>query len=417
MNSSLKPIVCIVTPDYLASTPRVVKEATALAQDGCDVRVVCSYGNLESIRNFDETLTQGQRWRYAVVGWSSHRAEERWLYWKSAIRQHVLQRLPSFLLRFGKALESAEGRVYAELARLAAKEKADLYIGHYPVGLAAAAFAASRWKAELRYDAEDLHTGEQPAGQPETPRTRRIRLLETRYLARCSKVTAASELIADQLASRYGIARPLVIHNVFPWSDRTHLDGQMKDRQGPSLSLCWFSQTIGEDRGIEEAIRAVGLLHQRAQLHLRGFAAESVKNKFRLLAKKCHLNESLYFHPAVPPGELLSRTAEHDVGLSLEQPHCLNREIAVTNKLFLYFLAGLAVAATDVPGQRYVMATCPQAGALYPPGDVRALAEILQRFATDSAYLDQCKKAALKAAQEQWNWERESQKLVAQTVS
>lgn len=45
--------VCIVTPGYISSTPRVVKEAEALSQAGYRVRVVFSQGDLERARQHD----------------------------------------------------------------------------------------------------------------------------------------------------------------------------------------------------------------------------------------------------------------------------------------------------------------------------------------------------------------------------
>jgi glycosyltransferase involved in cell wall biosynthesis len=221
-----------------------------------------------------------------------------------------------------------------------------------------------------------------------------------------------SELVADEMAKRYNIPRPIVIHNVFPWGERGKIDGQVKDRKGSSLSLYWYSQVIGEGRGIEDAILACGLLKEKVQIHLRGSVSCEVKDKFLSLARDCGIEKNLYFHQPVPAAELLSRTVEHDVGLALEQPFTLSRRLSVTNKFFFYLLAGLAIAATDIPGQRCIMSTCPGAGFLYAPGDYQALAGHLNRFILEPKLLQSSKQAALGAAQERWNWERESKKLI-----
>ena len=405
-----KKTICIVTPDYIASTPRVVKEADALWQAGFDVRVVFSQGNLEMIKYFDGILLKEKPWRYSIVGWSPFKKKERILYLKSKLRYHIFRRLPALFYSCGKSVEYAEGRIYRELAQLAALEKADIYIGHYPAGLAAAAYAAFQRQAKLGFDVEDLHTEEHHQNKKQT---KRIKIIESRYLPRCSYVSVASELIADEMVKRYNISRPIVIHNVFPWSERDKIDGQIKDRRGAALSLYWYSQVIGEDRGIQDAIRAAGLLKEEVQIHLRGYLSEEIKNKFLALAKECRIKQNLYFHPPLPPTALLSRTVEHDVGLALDQPFNLSRILTASNKLFFYLLAGLATAATDLPGQRYVMSTCPGAGFLYAPGDYQALAGHLNRFILEPKLLQSSKQAALDAAQERWNWEREREKLVA----
>jgi len=406
--------ICIVTPGYLASSPRVLKEADALHEAGYRVRVVFSEGDLELLRKHDGLLLRDKPWRWSAIGWSRRRRGERLVYWRATLGYEAARRGPAILWPVLALAERAEGRLYSELARRAAAESADLFIGHYPAGLAAAAGAASAQGARLGYDAEDLHTGENPATRAGQRRTRRIDLIERKYLQRCVHVTAAAPRIADALAERYGVSRPVVVHNVFPWADRGRLDGKTADRNGSGLSLCWFSQTIGLDRGVTDAIRAAGVLRQPVQIHLRGGLSETVKQAILGLAREsgAAVAERLHFHPPVPPMELLSRTAEHDVGLALEQGHNTSNSLTVTNKLFLYLLAGLAIAATDVPGQRDVLATCPDAGFLYPPGDWRALASRLESWGRHPEQLRACREAALDAARARWNWERESGKLL-----
>jgi len=390
------------------ANPRTVKEADALYGAGFDVRVAFTEGNLEQIRALDDCLLKSKPWRFSTVGWSPFRKKERALYLKTKLRYHIFKRLPSFLFPFAKCAEYGEGRLYKELCLLASSEKADLYIGHYPIGLAAAAYAASRWGSKLAYDVEDFHTQEEVGQRVK----RRISLIEGRYLPGCAYVSCVSELVAEELAKLYNISNTLVIHNVFPWEERAKIDGQIKDRKGDALSLYWYSQVIGENRGIEDTIRAAGLLKDKVQLHLRGWLTEEVKNKFLKLAKQCGIEENIYFHSPVNPAELLSRAAEHDVGLALEQPVSLSRKLAISNKFFFYLLSGLAVAVTNLPAQEYIMSTCPGAGFIYNPGDYQGLAGQINRFILEPKLLESSKQAALKAAQELWNWEKESKKLI-----
>ena len=209
---------------------------------------------------------------------------------------------------------------------------------------------------------------------------------------------------------------PLVLHNVFLWAERDHLDGQIKDRKGKDPSLYWFLQTVGMDRVLEDVIRAVGQMKQPTQIHLRGTVSERDKRELFGLASQYGVNQ-LYFHQRVSSGELISRTAEHDVGLALEQPVSLNKRLTVANKLFFYLTAGLAVAAADLPGQRYVMDSCPGTGFLNPPGDPAALARSLEAMLNPSSRLEAAKKASLMTAQNEWKWEKESQKLIKQVLN
>jgi len=85
----------------------------------------------------------------------------------------------------------------------------------------------------------------------------------------------------------------------------------------------------------------------------------------------------------------------------------------VTNKLFTYMLAGLAVAATDTRGQREIMREAPEAGFLYPAGQPRVLAESVKLLLANPVQLAHAKEAAWAAADRRFNWEVESQALVS----
>src|SRR5205814_2481980 len=143
----------------------------------------------------------------------------------------------------------------------------------------------------------------------------------------------------------------------------------------------------GLDRGLKDAIRAAALLNGPVQLHVRGSVSSSVREELTSLARECGIASRFYIHDQVAPTELLSRTVEHDVGLALEQGDTHNRAICAANKLFFYLLGGIAVAATDVIGQRVVLEQLPEASFLYKPGDIATLARDLEKWRTDSAAL------------------------------
>jgi glycosyltransferase involved in cell wall biosynthesis len=399
--------ICIVGPTHLANTPRIVKEADALHDAGFAVRVVFSQGEGSLKCAHDDELLRSRAWRALPVRWS--RADDLLRWGLTGVRQHACRRLPWQSWRYTRVAERAEGRAFPELAAAAAREPAELYIGHYAEGLAAAAVAAKHHRVPYGFDAEDFHTGEgNPARQ-----TARVDFIQQRYLAGSTHLTAASTGIAEHLATRYSLATPVAVHNAFPWAERATLDGRTLDRRGPELSLYWYSQTIGLDRGIQDAIRATALLGGPVQIHLRGTVSDAVRESLYTLATQCGVGERLIFHPRVPPTELLSRAAEHDVGLALEQGETVNRTICASNKMFFYLLAGLAVAATDVPGQRSVLAPLALAAQLYRPGDYQALAAHLERWRANRDRLRSAKAAALEAARATWNWEFESAKLVS----
>ncbi|HNX81492.1 MAG TPA: glycosyltransferase [Candidatus Omnitrophota bacterium] len=408
--------ICIITSSYLSCSPRTVKEADALSAAGYDVRVVFSQGNIAYVRAFDEGFLAQKLWRWSVVGWAPFIRGQWWRYYLSRVRLHICNSM-SWLWFVPGIAERAQGRMYPELCRLAAAERADLYIGHYPEGLSVAARASARWHVPFAYDVEDLYSVEFSNDKVGRKASARIKLLEKRYVSKAAYISVVSSGVGKEMAARYVLPEPVVIRNVFAWSERSLVDGKLKDKHGQGLSVYWYSQVIGEDRGIQDVIRALALVKGEIQLHLRGYLSPSIKERFISLARECGVLQMVYFHDPVPPQELLSRTMEHDIGLAIEQPLSLSRTLTISNKFFYYMLAGLAVIATDTPGQADCIRQYPGVGLLYRSGDYRALAMILQGFIDDPKLLVLYKDAALDVCQTQWNWEKESRKLCDQVAT
>ncbi len=397
--------ICLITQAHIAHNPRLVKEADALSAAGYSVRVV-SRQVLPHLAQRDDQMMQNRKWIHQpVVRMGSGHAVMR------RCRSKFYQKLGTLSLSGGIA-EKALFEDYPALLKAAGSEPAALYIAHNLEALPVAHAAARKHHARLAFDSEDLHSEEFPVGDENCLRKRVVDFIETRYLPQCDYTSAPSPEVADALVSHYRIPRPLVIYNTFPWKDRDALDGQQKDRRGDALSLYWYSQTIGLDRGLQDVIRAAGLLNGPYQIHLRGMLTESVKAQMVDLARERGVMDKLFFHETVPPGELLSRASEHDVGLALENGETGSRALSVSNKMFLYMLAGLGVATTNIPGQRTVLESCPTAGFLYHPGDFEGLARQLQNWLSSRSALMQAKEASLQAAKARWNWETESSRFL-----
>jgi glycosyltransferase involved in cell wall biosynthesis len=410
MNAS----VCIITPGYLASTPRVVKEADALAEAGFTVRVVHGAGALAAQREMDRDLAISKPWTAQPVDWSGSTRPGRRLRMLARLRNHLWRRAPLSLLRHPHRAALAYGHIVPELARLAAAAPADLYLGHYPDGLAAAARAADLHRARLGFDAEDLHGAESPeAGGPSRRDVLAARLLAA-HLPRCAHVSASSVPIAAELARRYSPAAPVAaVHNAFPLSLRSSAPPPADERGGTAPSLYWFSQYIGPGRGLDHAVMALRRVQGPWRLHLRGDADPAYVARLRaLLGSRA---DDLVVHPYAPPGEMISRASAHDIGLALEEPVSLSRRLCATNKLFTYYLAGLAMLATDLPGQRSILSATPGAALLCPPGDIDALVALLERLLDPSAL--RTARAAAAAGALRWNWERESETLLASVAA
>jgi glycosyltransferase involved in cell wall biosynthesis len=402
--------ICLVGAANPSNNPRLLREADLLSQQH-EVRVVCQ-GSTRASADADARLLARRCWRLQRVDFL--RAD--WLpsevFRPERMRSvfvRARRRLAEAAFHSFKANKLAEFSVCAsisELRKLAAAEAADWFIAHTQPALPIAAAAARRWNAKLGFDCEDLLT---ETGDRFCEANRRI---EQKYLRRCDYVTATSNAMADNLARTHDIPRPTVLYNVFPLSLAEGVPRPRQRKPHAKLRLHWVSQTLGPDRGLQDVFEACAGLADQVEIHLRGRASEQEKKEQMALAQRWGVAPCVKFHPLIDHDELIRSMAEYDVGLALERPQNRNYSLTVTNKIFSYMLAGLAVAATETPGQREVMNQAPGAGLLYPAGDAKSLRRTLEIWIGDREKLRQAQEAAWDLTRARFCWEVEQKKFL-----
>ena len=179
-------------------------------------------------------------------------------------------------------------QVGSDLVAAAKHVPADLYIAHYPAALPAAALAAQQHRTSYAFDAEDFHLGDLPDEPIYDVQRQRLQIIERLYLPGCAYMTAASPGIADAYVKAYATTRPTVVLNAFP-KDCAPCSSTSRGAAVPGPSIYWFSQTIGPDRGLECAVRAIGQMALRPYLYLRGTPAVGFIDR---LAKNCRRHGS-----------------------------------------------------------------------------------------------------------------------------
>ena len=402
--------ICLITPGQPSTNPRLVKEADALHEAGHQVRVLCSH-YVPWADEADKALLASRSWRCTYVGGQPWRTSPTcyWMRARHAIARRALPLRPasSFLQR--RVLD----RIAPELEAAALATPADLYIAHYTGALPAAALAARRYGAKLGFDAEDLESGLYLLEKGPSHHDLLVERVQARYLPECDYITASSSGIAEAYATKYRLSLPRTILNVFPLGHRSP-QFRATAVEGP-LTVYWFSQTVGLDRGLPDAVRALGLLRgRRIELHIRGQLREATRQEFLTLAASCGVQgQQFVFHPPGSPDEMVRLSSEYDVGLALEPGSSVNNNMAISNKLCTYLLAGNAVVATATSAQRSVMAKIGGAGFCYEPGDVQALSHGLRMWYEDRTALHCARRQTWDLASQEYNWDVEKEKFLA----
>ena len=222
--------------------------------------------------------------------------------------------------------------------------------------------------------------------------------------------------MGSALSKAYNCTAPRVLYNTFPRQERDLLDGKAIDREDHKTpSITWFSQTVGPDRGLEILVDSLQKLQMPVQIHIRGRCRDGYKKSLRSRIT-LDSRHKIFFHPCVPHHQLLSRLAEHDIGFAGELPHCRNRDLTITNKIFQYLLAGLVILSSDTAGQQEISNAHPNLLHTFQGNSVQNLADRLNELLRDRNQMESEKQEAVKLAETTFCWE-ESKNVLLSSVT
>src|SRR6185503_3365059 len=124
------------------------------------------------------------------------------------------------------------------------------------------------------------------------------------------------------------------------------------------------------------------------------------------------LMSRVMFHAPYAPESAVKEAAQHHVGLCLERKGVRNQDLTVSNKMFDYHMAGLAVITSDLPGLRGVIERS-AGGILFTPGSAEDLAAKILLLYNDRSLLNEFATSAREFALREANREAEMKKFTA----
>lgn len=391
--------ILILIGGHLCTAPRPQKEAATLAAAGHTVLIRGVWFD-PALAERDRLLCTHQPWTFEPV--LDFRPQHRLI--------HAGVRLQSRLTRetfrrFNQFSPALLGYGAKAMLKTALNEQAELTIVHSEAGLWVADHLRQQGLS-VGVDFEDWFSEDLlPQAQLTRP-IAQLKRLEARLLNHCTYCLTTSHALANQLSQTYHTPKPTVIYNTFPTSHTPH-----PTSSSPHPTLHWFSQTIGPGRGLETLFQSLPYLRTPVELHLRGSCSPQTRAWMNQQIPIEWLDR-VRIHPTVTNAELPACIAEHDIGLALELPDLPSRNLTITNKLFQYLQAGLAVVATNTAGQREVFSYDSKIGHLIPPHNPLALAHALNDLLQHPEKLKAAQQAALHVSQEYFCWEKHSNRLL-----
>jgi len=403
----MAPLICLITPGHVASTPRLVKNAQALAAAGYRVHVVAGR-HYAPANALDAEIFAAAAWTHTLVDYQGGAA----VFARKLLRRLARRRLAR---RSSATVAVAARARHAEIGRLvaaAAAVPAQLYLGHCLAGLPAAALAARRRDRPYGFDAEDFHDEETVAASNDPVDRLSCRILEEGLLPGCRLFSTAAPLIGKKYSEIYGV-NPFTLLNVFPLAEAplAPADPGPATAERPAVAY-WFSQTVGEGRGLERAVAVLARMRTPVELHLRGFTSAAYAARLGALAAAEGLRRPIRFLPPGHPAEMARLAAGSDLGLSVEESRPLNRDLCLTNKIFIYLLAGIPQLLSPTSAQTGLAPELGEAALLADPGDAADTARRLDDFFSVPARAVSARRVAWSLARTRFNWDLEQQKLL-----
>ncbi|MDH7514840.1 MAG: glycosyltransferase [Bacteroidota bacterium] len=232
--------------------------------------------------------------------------------------------------------------------------------------------------------------------------------VEWKYGRGAGAVFTVNHSIAERLRARYP-GKPVVVVGNYPDADEIVPDQNFRRRLHiPSGHILLLSQGgVQRGRGGALSVRALRRLENCTLVFLGSGNEES---RLRSLAERCGVQDRVRFHPAVPSKELLSLTAAADIGLCIIEHVGESYSLALPNKLFEYFAAGLPVIASDGPEiARVVRET--SAGLLIRPDDeegfIAACKSLIENETLRAAFAARAREASYR-----FRWKSEGERLL-----
>jgi glycosyltransferase involved in cell wall biosynthesis len=393
--------ICVCTSLEAIQEPRAPRHAAWLAEIGEHIEVVfIDSSPLDSPRRLVKVFDG-----FENLHWLTHYFSARSSSFVQLIldrgRFHVLRLL--FRLTGIVSAGALSSRVFG-LAETLDRIDADVYVCHNIETLLPAYIAAQKRGAMLMFDSMEFHSD---MGDSQSALDRSItQQIERQVLPTCDVIFASSDRVADALVEEYGITRPIALYNVPP------VEFEIANKPLTGLSLYWRNSVVGfGQRGLEEALAAMVHLPLDVTLHLQGRMPADGGQVLRERITELQIVDRVVIHQPYAPESAVREASLHHVGLCLERKGVKNHELTVSNKIFDYHMAGLAIIASNLPALRDVVENS-SGGLLFEPGSIEDLVHKILMLYEDRSLLNNLASNARKFALVKGNRDIERQKFV-----
>lgn len=368
--------ICVCTPYRADAEPRGPRHARALAEISPDLEVVF----VDCAPRGFHRITTPALGDLPNLTWITHSYPTKTNGFLALLAGKIRAKLAGVVYKLsGKILPELLSPLVIGLDKKLMQIKADLYFAHN-IELLLPAYRALGSGAKLMFDCMEFYSD---MGDGQTKQFQQAAAtLERNVLPKCALLTTSSPQVGAAYEQTYGLSGTLSLYNC-PTSQ-----SDIAPSPGLPLRLYWRNSVLGiSQRGLGEALDALKELPPEITLHLQGRLALDGGLALRREISSRGLDARVVIHQPHGPDAAVIAASEHSVGLCLEQDVNRNHELTVSNKMFDYMMAGLAVISSDLPGLSEVVQLS-QGGLLFKPGSASDLLSQILRLHQDPQLLE-----------------------------
>jgi glycosyltransferase involved in cell wall biosynthesis len=295
-------------------------------------------------------------------------------------------------------------RLGFQIYRATLLTSADVYHSHEAYPLPVCFLSAKLRRKKLVYDAHELYQENGWFG----PLT-----MERLFIHKAEAVINVNEARAEVLRQRYGLSQQTIVMNCpSKWiPQRSPRLRTMLNIRPEEVVVIYHGGFYPKERALDELVRAASLLPKNVRVVILGFDSKGGRAILQELIAALHLPDRVHILDPIPPSELVEFATGADIGIIPQVLVSDNQRFANPNKLFEYMASQLAVVATDTPTITPIVCGL-GLGEVFSEAKAAEISKAIMKFLQVPGYLQACKQASRRAAEEVFFWEKEEEKLL-----
>jgi glycosyltransferase involved in cell wall biosynthesis len=186
---------------------------------------------------------------------------------------------------------------------------------------------------------------------------------------------------------------------------------QMLHIDADAIVVIYHGGFYPKERALDELVRTATLLPHNVHIVILGFDSKGVRAVLQQMVSTLRLADRVHVLDPIPPDELVAFSTGADIGVIPQILVSDNQRFANPNKLFDYMASQLAIVATDTPTITPIVHGL-GLGEVVAEASAEAMAKAIMQLLQTPGYLQACKQASRRAAEETFFWEKEEAKLL-----